>query len=115
MSCHACDKARSNRYAGEYRMGCQQCVARGFARSTLAADAVRTRSTAELRKALDKALPTMDPRLALQAVREWWKLDHPEQQQDKPDSYAGDPNRPLQAKKARELICPGQLPGPSQA
>ncbi len=79
MTCTACDKARAVRFSGEYRNGCFQCVARGFARSTLAAEAVRTRSTAKLREALEKALPTTDKREALNAVWAWWKVDHPEQ------------------------------------
>jgi len=78
MSCPACDKARSNRYSGEYRVGCFQCCARGFARSTLAADAVRTRDAEQLKDALAKALPTVPIDSALQAVREWWKFDHAE-------------------------------------
>lgn len=78
MTCPACDKARSTRWSGEYRKGCFQCCARGFARSTLAADAVRTRSAKALKEAMAKAQPNVPIDSAMTAAWDWWKFDHAE-------------------------------------
>ena len=78
MTCPACDKARSNRYSGEYRVGCWQCVCRGIARSSIAAEAARTRNPTALEDALAKRLPNVPPESAMKAVRDWWKFDHAE-------------------------------------
>lgn len=76
MSCHACDKARTNRFSGEYRNGCWQCVCRGIARSSLASNAVKTHDAEPLKAALAKAIPHVPADSAQAAVREWWKVDH---------------------------------------
>ena len=78
MTCPACDKARTNRYSGEYRSGCWQCTCRGFARSQLAAEAVKTRDAKPLRAALEKALPNVPQDSAVKTVWEWWRVDHQE-------------------------------------
>lgn len=80
MTCPACDKARAVRFTGEYRSGCWQCVCRGMARSSLAVDAAKTRDSEALKAALAKRLPAVPPESALAAVREWWSLDHMDQQ-----------------------------------
>ena len=48
---------------------------RGFARSMLAADAVRTRSTGELRVAIGLAYPGVDIEDALAQIWQWWRRD----------------------------------------
>ena len=75
MSCLSCDKVRANQYSGEYRVGCLQCSLRAFSRSMLAADAVRTRSTADLRAALQLAHPGTPIDAALRGVWAWWQSD----------------------------------------
>lgn len=76
MTCTDCTAARGNPHHGMYRMGCFGCEMRGFARSTLAFDAVHTRSAEALRKALAKSHPKVPVADALKAVWEWWRTDH---------------------------------------
>lgn len=75
MTCPACETARRNRYSGEYRNGCMGCSLRGFSRSQLASEAVKTRSTAELREALASAHPGTPVETLLKGVWQWWKDD----------------------------------------
>ena len=81
MTCPSCAAARGNRYSGLYHSGCLSCSLRGFSRSLLAYDAVRTRSTADLRAALALAHPGMPFEEALKGVWDWWRHDHPETQE----------------------------------
>lgn len=75
MTCPSCTTARGNRYSGLYQSGCLSCSLRAFSRSLLAADAVRTRSTAALRDALALAHPQMPIEDALKGVWDWWRSD----------------------------------------
>jgi len=75
VSCPACAEARRNRYSGEYRNGCLGCSLRGFSRSILAAEAVKTRDSTELRQAVTAAHPGHDAATLLKGVWQWWKDD----------------------------------------
>jgi len=74
-SCPACAEARRNRYSGHYAAACLGCSLRGFSRSILASDAVRTRDTTELRAAIAAAHPGADAATLLKGVWQWWKDD----------------------------------------
>lgn len=75
MTCLSCAEARRNRYSGIYHSGCLGCSLRGFSRSQLASDAVRTRSSAALREALAAAHPNSQVETLLKGVWDWWKSD----------------------------------------
>ena len=77
MSCPDCTTAAAARYHGIYRAGCFGCEMRGFARSTLAFDAVQYRTTTALREALAKSHPGVPIEVALAEVWRWWRMDHP--------------------------------------
>ncbi len=74
-ACAACAEARRNRYSGLYVNGCTGCSLRGFSRSQMASDAVKTRDTSELRAALAAAHPGADVATLLKGVWQWWKDD----------------------------------------
>ena len=76
-SCTACAEARRNRYSGEYRRGCLGCDLRGLARSAVAKEATDMRSDAPFREALALSHPNIDADVAMAAIRDWWRLDHP--------------------------------------
>lgn len=76
MTCPACTAAQTSRYSGVYRAGCFGCEMRGYARSLLAFEAHRDRSTAELRAALLQSHALAEPEVALAEVWRWWRLDH---------------------------------------
>ena len=76
MTCEACTTARANRYSGLYHSACFGCEMRAFARSTLAFEAVRDRSTAALRDALALSHKSVPVETALAAIWEWWRGDH---------------------------------------
>lgn len=77
--CPECSKAARARWHGMYRRGCFGCEMRGFARSRLATDAIKDRSTAALREALSKSHPNTPAQVALDAIWAWWKADHPQE------------------------------------
>lgn len=73
MQCPDCTEARRNPHSAAYRVGCFGCQMRGFARSRLAFDAVKSRSTADLRAALALSHPNVEPEVALRAIWDWWR------------------------------------------
>lgn len=75
MTCTVCAEARRNRYSGMYAASCLGCSLRGFSRSQLAADAVKTRNSTELRQAVVTAHPGADPATLMKGVWQWWKDD----------------------------------------
>ena len=79
MTCPECTAARANPLHGIYRMGCFGCEMRGFARSVLAFEAAKTGKANDLRDAVLKSHPKLDPAVCLKAIREWWDHDHPKE------------------------------------
>lgn len=77
MACPDCTQARSVNWHGLYRSNCTGCSMRAFARSSLAFEAVRDRSTRSLRQAIADKHPSLPLEDALRAVWDWWAVDHP--------------------------------------
>lgn len=76
MKCAVCERVRANPHLGEYANCCLSCEMRGYARSTLAHDAVKTRSTAAIRDALALSHPNHSAKDLLGTIWDWWRLDH---------------------------------------
>lgn len=77
MTCDACATVRKNPYSGLYNAKCFGCAMRALARSHVAHDAKVQRSDQPLRDALAVSHPNVPIEVALSAIRDWWKLDHP--------------------------------------
>lgn len=75
--CDACAEARRNRYSGMYRAKCLGCSLRALARSSVAMDATQQKSDLPFRDALATLHPNVPVDVAMAAIRDWWKSDHP--------------------------------------
>lgn len=79
MSCTACTEAR-RRYSGMYRSGCLGCEMRALSRSLVADEAKRLRNDQPFRDALAISHPNVLVDVAMAAIRDWWRCDHPKQE-----------------------------------
>lgn len=77
MTCPACTEARRNRYCGQYLARCLGCDLRGMSRSRIADEAKAQRNDQPFRDALAISHPNVEVDVALAAIRDWWRLDHP--------------------------------------
>lgn len=80
-SCVECSAAREAVWYGGYRMQCVECTARALARSHLAHDAIRKGQPLGLREAISRALPNVAYADARRMVMDWWRVDHPQQEE----------------------------------
>lgn len=77
IECGNCTRARAGMWCG-YSSACNDCTARAVARSIVAFESVRNRSTADLREMLARVLPGVSYEAARDMVWAWWRIDHPQ-------------------------------------
>ena len=82
-NCPACTKAAESPMSGIYHSSCMECGMRGYARSSLAADALKSRRSHALRAAIEKSHPQAAVEDALALVWKWWRIDHANAEQGK--------------------------------
>ena len=81
--CTDCAEARLRTWCG-YRIGCNGCSARAVARSLAAFNALDTMGDGDaepLRALIVQLLPEMPYADARRLVWDWWRSDHPQQQE----------------------------------